>query len=79
MPERRKIPLADTRAAAECVGYVLDKGGAATAGTSDGLAWVEVDAEWFPHVKNYWQHTGLILSSRRAEAWLAGVPDDLAR
>ena len=44
--------------------------------TRDGLCGVATTEPGFAALKNFWQHTGLIVSTRQAEAFLAGHAED---
>jgi len=66
------------RAAAACARYVQAKGGTgptiADLGTAGAVAVLVADG-WAASAKAFWQHSGLIVSSRRAAAALDGRPD----
>ncbi len=77
------LPLPSECVAKMCVDFIYKSSGEhATAGgsgaprTRDGasISLVETTEAGFASLRAFWQHTGLILSTRRAEAFLAGKP-----
>jgi cystathionine gamma-synthase len=67
------------RVAAACVDYA---GGGWVRATHDGVAIAYIDRSLDRKAKEFWQHTGLIVSSRQAEAILRQTPrasDDAVR
>lgn len=75
------IPFPSGRVAGMAVAYVRRMTGEATAllgsGSAVAVHAVETTEAGMPALRAFWQHTGLILSTRRAEAVLAGKPSDL--
>lgn len=69
------LPLPSRRAAEQCVEFIRRQGGKAERVTQRGLDGVVTDPTGYPALRAFWQHTGLILSSRQAEAWLAARSD----
>lgn len=67
------LPFPSERAARECAAYIgARSGSAARVITKSGLCGVTTDAAGAVALKEFWQHTGLVVSSRQAEAWLSG-------
>ena len=69
------LPFPSARVAALCVEFVQRSSGEkARASGAAQMHLVETTGAGFPALRAFWQHTGLILSTRRAEAFLAGKP-----
>jgi cystathionine gamma-synthase len=67
------LPLPSRRAAERCMAFITEKSGAESSIVeSQGLFFVKTTAEGEKALRLYWQHTGQIVSSRQAEAVLAG-------
>jgi len=67
------LPFPSRRVAQMCVDFVRrSSGDGAEVVAGYGLCGVRTPEVGAPFLKAFWQHTGLILSSRRAEAILAG-------
>lgn len=71
-PDERALVLPTMAAAERCKAFVEAQGVAARVAPWNGLAVVLVPVGAEAIAKPYWQHTGEIVSSRRAEAVLAG-------
>lgn len=72
-PGRPCLPFPSPRAAERAAGFVRAQTGAPVEFIRRGaVTGVVTDATGEPALKAFWQHTGLILSTRQAEAWLAG-------
>lgn len=74
------LPFPSARVAGMAVAFVRRTSGEATtvlgSGSAAGVHAVETTEEGFSALRAFWQHTGLILSTRRAEAFLAGAPSE---
>lgn len=66
------LPFPSRSAATEAEAFVREQGFPAELVLRRGMHGVITDAAGAPALKAFWQHTGLIISSRRAEAWLQG-------
>lgn len=79
------LPFPSMRAAAAGAAYVTRRSGASAQIVRDGDVFAVVTtAEGMAALRAYWQHVGLIVSSRQAEAhlagtWIDGVVADAAR
>jgi cystathionine gamma-synthase len=74
------LPFPSRKAAEACAEFVERRSG--TAGklvTRDGIWGVSVADSGAQALRDFWQHTGLVFSSRRAEAFLEGRPAAAAR
>lgn len=72
-PGRPCLPFPSARVAAQAAGYVRQSTGApAELVHRDAVTGVVTDALGEPALRAFWQHTGWILSTRQAEAFLAG-------
>jgi cystathionine gamma-synthase len=69
------LPFPSRRAAEACAAFVRQNAGAATVQPHPGFHAVITNAAGADALKAFWQHTGLIVSTRQAEALLAGRPD----
>lgn len=70
------LPFPSARVARECAAFIERNGGEATAlPPQRGLHAVVTNEAGTVALRAFWQHTGLIVSSRQAEAWLAGRGD----
>ncbi len=76
VPDRPCLPFPSPRVAAQAAAFVRAQTGApaelVTRAARGPVTGVATDAVGEPALKAFWQHTGLILSTRRAEAWLEG-------
>jgi cystathionine gamma-synthase len=71
--EQACLPFPSRRVAAMCAEFVSRASGAAAeVVVGHGVHGVQVSEAGRPLLKAFWQHTGLLVSSRRAEAILAG-------
>src|SRR5271157_2647258 len=69
------LPFPSARAAAAAAEFVRRAGGeAARVVARNGLTGVATTPAGLTTLRAFWQHTGLIVSSRQAEALLAGRP-----
>ncbi|MCX6966521.1 MAG: PLP-dependent transferase [Verrucomicrobia bacterium] len=75
------LPFPSARVAGMCVEFIQKTSGEKAGGsgaprTRDGapISLVETTEAGYAALRAFWQHTGLILSTRRAEALLAGKP-----
>lgn len=69
------LPFPSARVAAGCVQFVREKSGEeARVVEEPGVVAVVTGERGSGALKDFWQHTGLIVSSRQAEALLAGRP-----
>lgn len=75
-PGERALLLPSERTAERAVAFLAGGGFDARVLGWRGLAAVLFSADGFPRAKAFWQHTGAIVSSRRAEAVLAGKAAD---
>ncbi len=67
------LPLPSARAARECAAFIERNGGEAGVLPAErGLHAVVTNKAGREALRAFWQHTGLIVSSRQAEAWLTG-------
>lgn len=74
-PGRPCLPFPSRRVADQCAAYIATTTGApAEIVSRDALAAVATTPAGEPALRAFWQHTGLIVSTRRAEAFLAGRP-----
>ena len=82
-PELPCLPFPSERAARECASYIQRATGqSAQVRGHAGVFGVVTNEAGRPALKAFWQHTGLIVSTRQAQALLAGVSppaDDEAR
>lgn len=69
------LPLPSHQAAEMCAGFIRNHGETARLVQQRGLNGVVTTAAGYAALRAFWQHTGLIVSSRQAEAWLAGRAD----
>ena len=65
------LPLPSRRAAEMCLEFIHRQGGKAQRVELRGLHGVMTNDADYATLRAFWQHTGLIVSSRQAEAWLA--------
>ena len=71
--EQPCLPFPSPRAADQCVKFIRNSTGAQAMLVADtGVYAVVTDEKGFPALKAFWQHTGLIVSTRQADAWLKG-------
>ena len=70
------LPFPSASAAAQAEAFLRGQGGVAGTVSEREVFGVVTDDAGAPFLKAFWQHTGLIVSSRRAEAWLEGRADD---
>lgn len=73
------LPFPSRSAAEQCAAFVARNGGTARMASWQGEYGVVTDTAGYDSMKAFWQHTGLIVSTRRAEAALGrgrGVPAD---
>jgi len=69
------LPFPSARVAGMCVDFIQRTTGEKARATSGApLPLVETTEAGEPALRAFWQHTGLILSTRQAEAFLAGKP-----
>lgn len=74
-PAGLALPFPSARAAALAAGFVQHQThGPVPVHSRNGIHAVTASAEAFPALKSFWQHTGLIVSTRLAEHWLSGQP-----
>ena len=72
-PGRPCLPFPSRRVAEQCAGFVRTHAAAPTELVGRGnVTAVVTEAVGEPALKAFWQHTGFILSTRQAEAFLAG-------
>ncbi len=72
-PGMQCLPFPSFRTAEACAAFVLKSSGAqARIVSHDGIFGVITDTAGAPASKAFWQHAGMIVSSRQAEAHLAG-------
>jgi cystathionine gamma-synthase len=74
-PGEKALVLTSLAAAERCLALVTGLGGTGRLAPYGTLVAVLVPEKDQPLAKLYWQHTGEIVSSRRADAVLAGRPD----
>ncbi len=72
------LPFPSERVAARAEAFVRAQGSPAQTVRRRGAVGVVTDDTGFLALKAFWQHTGLIVSSRQAEAWLEGASPDPA-
>ena len=73
------LPFPSARVAAMCAEFISrNSGEQARVGSAAPIHLVETTEAGFPALRAFWQHTGLILSTRHAQAFLAGKPCDVA-
>lgn len=71
------LPFPSGRVAAVCAEYVRKSSGqSAEAVVRDGVYGVVTTDAGYPALRAFWQHTGLIVSTRQAEAYLSGPSRD---
>jgi cystathionine gamma-synthase len=70
------LPFPSMRVAERAAAFVRGRGEAATVVTRAGTAGVLTKPAGQAALRAFWQHTGLIFSTRRAETFLAGRGDD---
>lgn len=76
-PGRPCLPFPSARSAAQAATYVMRVTGEVTETVSRDQIWgVATTAGGTQALKDFWQHTGLIVSTRQAQAWLAGSTRD---
>jgi cystathionine gamma-synthase len=76
-PERHCLPFPSRHAAQLCVAFIHRQGGAnAHVVEREGQFGVATSADGADSLKAFWQHTGLIVSTRRAQAALSGTLHD---
>jgi len=69
------LPFPSARVAAQCAEFILRHSGEqARRVSTTPIPLVETTEAGFPALRAFWQHTGLILSTRHAQAFLAGKP-----
>ena len=69
------LPFPSARVAAMCVEFIQRNSGESARQTSSApISLVETTEAGEPALRAFWQHTGLLLSTRRAQAFLAGRP-----
>jgi cystathionine gamma-synthase len=74
--ERPCLPFPSQHTARQCVAFIHRQGYTeAQVVERDGHFAVATDAAGYDSMKAFWQHTGLIVSTRRAEAILNGVAE----
>ncbi len=66
------LPSPSRRVAHTCAEFIRRSGGAAEIVSKDGVHGVRISEASRTLLKAFWQHTGLVVSSRQAEAILAG-------
>lgn len=66
------LPFPSQRTAGLGLQFVRRSGASATLVSEDGMYGVRTSQLGWSFLKAFWQHTGLIVSSRHADAWLAG-------
>jgi len=69
------LPFPSARCAEACARFVRQQGGAAEIRPRAGVFGVVTPPAALPALRAFWQHTGLIVSTRQAEAALAGRGD----
>jgi cystathionine gamma-synthase len=70
------LPFPSAASAVCCADFVLrSTGAAAEVVEKRGLAAVRTEPGGEAALRAFWQHTGLIVSTRQAAAWLAGQPE----
>lgn len=69
------LPFPSASAAAQAAAFLRKNGQSGSAFFRDGMHGVVTNLDGGLLLKTFWQHTGLIVSSRQAEAYLAGRPD----
>jgi cystathionine gamma-synthase len=75
--ERPCLPFPSRHAAQQCVVFIHRQSGAeASVVERDGHFGVATTVAGYDSMKAFWQHTGLIVSTRRAESALNGVSPD---
>jgi cystathionine gamma-synthase len=75
-PGRPCLPFPSPRVAEQAAAFVRAQSGAPVELVRRGaVTGVVTDAAGEPALKAFWQHTGLILSTRQAEAFLNGTPE----
>jgi cystathionine gamma-synthase len=75
--EQPCLPFPSARAAKQCAKFIRDSSGAEARIVHDqGIYGVVTDNKGFPTLKAFWQHTGLVVSTRQAEAFLAGKTEN---
>ena len=70
------LPFPSDRAAEEATDFVREQGAPAELVRLRGICGVTTDKTGIAALKAFWQHTGLIVSSRQAEAWLEDRAED---
>lgn len=75
LPGEKALPLPSKRVAERCLAFVTANGGTGRLVAEGDLTAVLVPEGDSPLAKAYWQHTGQIVSSRRADAVLSGRED----
>jgi len=69
------LPFPSARVAAQCVEFIRKTSGEpASVLSATGLSAVATTEAGMPAMRAFWQHTGLLVSSRQAEAFLSGAP-----
>jgi cystathionine gamma-synthase len=71
------LPFPSRRAAELCLSYLRRNAAEAALVARDGLHGVVTNADGGALLKAFWQHTGLIVSTRQAEAFLSGLGDEI--
>ena len=69
------LPFPSPAVAENCAEYVQQTGGVARTVSKQDVHGVVTNPAGYPALRAYWQHTGLIICSRQAEAILAGRKD----
>ncbi len=73
---QRCLPFPSRRVAQLGLDFVVGSGHRAELVAADGIYAVRTGEVGWAYLKAFWQHTGLIVSSRQADAWLLRRPGD---